>query len=106
MREERRRRRRTHRVCNLKGAVDQRLIQIDDHADFSRVFGLDWRQQRLHLNLGDTSVLLHQQGGIVVDRRGLGLVPTQAAEEAGEKAPAAGLLGGDGGRRTCRRRSR
>lgn len=86
--------------------MDQRLVQIDDHADLSRVFGLDWRQQRLHLNLGDTSVLLNQQGGIVVDRRGFGLVPTQAAEEAGKKAPAARLLGGDGGRRTCRRRSR
>lgn len=85
--------------------MDQRLVQIDDHADLSRVFGLDWWQQRLHLNLGDTSILLHQQGGIVVDRWGLGLVPTQAAEEAGEKAPAAGLLGGDGGRRTCRGRS-
>lgn len=90
-------------MSNLKGAVDQCLIQINDHTDLSRVFWLHWRQQWLHLVLGDGSVLLDQQGGIVVDWLGLGLVPTQAAEEAGEKAPAAGLLGGNGGRRTYRR---
>lgn len=51
-------------------------------------------QKWLYLVLGDGSVLLHQQGGVVVDRRGVGLVSTQAAEEAGEEAAAPGLLGG------------
>lgn len=91
-------------ASHLKGAVDQRLVQIDHHADLPGVLGLGRGQQRLGLDLGDGPVL-HQQGGVVVDRLGLRLVPAQAAEEAGEEAPAAGLLGGDGGRRTCGRRS-
>lgn len=132
---------------DLERAVNQRLVQIYDHADLPGVFRLGCGQQRLHLDLeieraetmsrqtpnkafcsnpsgiseirssrrrqnratgeathlGDGPVLLHQQGGVVVDRLRLRLVPTQAAEKAGEEASAAGLLGGHGGRGACGR---
>lgn len=65
------------------------------------------RQRKTHL--GDGPVLFDQEGGVVVDRLRLRLVPTQAAEKAGEEASAPGLLGGHGGRGACgagRRRRR
>lgn len=52
-------------------------------------------------HLRDGAVLLHQQGGVVVDGLGLRLVPAQATQQAGEEASAAGLLSRGAGRRAC-----
>lgn len=52
-------------------------------------------------HLGDGAVLLHQQGGVVVDGLGLRLVPAQATQQAGEEASAPGLLGRGAGRGAC-----
>lgn len=51
----------------------------------------------MQTHLGDSAVLLHQQGGVVVDWLGIRLVPAQAAQQAGEEASAPGLLGGGTG---------
>lgn len=114
--------------AHLKRAVDQSLIQVDDHADLSGILRLHRRQQWLHLDLekkkkrhkmsswsdapvgwrdggpthlGDGAVLLHQQRGVVVDGLGLRRVPAQAAEQVEEEASAPGLLGGRRGGGAC-----
>lgn len=55
----------------------------------------------MQTHLRDGAVLLHQQGGVVVDGLGLWLVPAQATQQAGEEASASGLLSRGAGRGAC-----
>lgn len=80
-------------VHRLEGAVHQRLVQVDDHAELAGILRLDLGQEVLDCSLGHGAILLHQQRGVVVDGEGLGVIVAQAAEEGLEDAAAPRLLG-------------